>query len=207
MGIVARHPVTGVREIFRFCGEVHHDISRTWCSHFGSNLCNQHNHDAFGWRGLVFYNSCNLSHFYRPVLDDLGALSEWGKSPTYWLAFRIDGDWWRRKIRQFRWYLFKLSIKGPRRARKLVVGIGAAFGALMAAAGFMTSGNGTPIALTQGCAWPLDNKGTINCVSLFAYQTARSGTQRIAARIIMALLTIHFGVAWSHVRLRAGRFS
>jgi hypothetical protein len=53
---------------------------------------------------------------------------------------------------------------------------------------------GNPAPPTSGCPWPLDNHGSITCVSHSVYVAAGTGLQRFAAGIILGFFAFQFAV-------------
>ena len=63
--------------------------------------------------------------------------------------------------------------------------------------------NGNPAAGTPSCPWPLDDHGSVTCVSHAAYLSAGAGVQRFAAGILMAFFVFHAAIAFSELRRRS----
>jgi hypothetical protein len=72
---------------------------------------------------------------------------------------------------------------------------------------FPALAQGSPTSGTPGCAWALEDHGTITCVSHATYQRAGAAVERFAAGVIMGFFIVHFGVTTSEIVRRRGSVS
>jgi len=78
-------------------------------------------------------------------------------------------------------------------------------GWLAALTAFPALTRGDPVAATPGCPWPLNDHGTITCVSHATYQQVGVAGERFASGILFCFFALHFGVLTSEVIRRRGR--
>jgi hypothetical protein len=70
---------------------------------------------------------------------------------------------------------------------------------------FPALSHGNPGHGTPACPWPLDNHGSITCVSHSTYERASAAGEPLAAGVVMGFFALHTGVAADDiVRRRRG---
>ena len=123
---------------------------------------------------------------------------------------RVSGGWRAKMSAQMKVQRNPRTFFFPGLPKQAAYGLlGVLFLAWLAAmtAAIPASSQGSPTSGMPGCPWPLEDHGTITCVSHAAYLQAGAAVERFAAGVIMGFFVIHFGVVTSEIVRRRGSVS
>ncbi len=123
---------------------------------------------------------------------------------------RVSGGWRAKMSAQMKVQRNPRTFFFPGLPKQAAYGLlGVLFLAWLAAmtAAIPASSQGSPTSGMPGCPWPLEDHGTITCVSHAAYLQAGAAVERFAAGVIMGFFVIHFGVVTSEIARRRGSVS
>jgi hypothetical protein len=118
----------------------------------------------------------------------------------------VSGGWRTRMSTQMRGQINPRTFFFPGLPKQAAYGVLDVFflGWPAAMTAFPSLSQGSPTTGTPGCPWPLEDHGTVTCVSHATYQRAGAASERFAAGVIMGFFVIHFGVATSEMVRRRG---